>query len=103
MIPVIGTQKLGPQARMMSEITMRQTRGDACCYNRRHSEPGAFSGTSKWEIQDEKVEERAHGWHQLVGNFALYVPGWFTLPRLYAPLEPILNKTWRWNDIVRAK
>ena len=25
--------------------------------------------------------------------------GWFTLPRLYAPLEPILNKTWRWNDI----
>ena len=29
--------------------------------------------------------------------------GWFTLPRLYAPLEPILNKTWRWNDIVRAK
>ncbi len=25
--------------------------------------------------------------------------GWFTLPRLYAPLEPILDKTWRWNDI----
>ena len=149
----------------------------------------------------EEVEERAHGWHQLVGNFALYVPtepgtgqfgmaayqdkngnyligsntyrlrvpanvpvkqfwqfpvyevatrsmidtdqqrstlsstddlkknddgsvdlyfgpvapegfernwiktkpdeGWFSLPRLYAPLEPILNKTWRWNDIER--
>jgi hypothetical protein len=29
--------------------------------------------------------------------------GWFTLPRLYAPLEPILNKTWRWNDIERVK
>ena len=27
--------------------------------------------------------------------------GWFTLPRLYAPLEPILDKTWRWNDIER--
>jgi len=25
--------------------------------------------------------------------------GWFTMPRLYAPLEPILDKTWRWNDI----
>jgi hypothetical protein len=24
--------------------------------------------------------------------------GWFTLPRLYAPLEPILDKTWRWSD-----
>jgi hypothetical protein len=29
--------------------------------------------------------------------------GWFTLPRLYAPLEPILNKTWRWNDIERIE
>lgn len=29
--------------------------------------------------------------------------GWFTLPRLYAPLEPILDKTWRWNDIERVK
>jgi hypothetical protein len=25
--------------------------------------------------------------------------GWLTLPRLYGPLEPILDKTWRWNDI----
>ena len=25
------------------------------------------------------------------------------LPRLYAPLEPILNKTWRWNDIERIE
>lgn len=25
--------------------------------------------------------------------------GWFTMPRLYAPLEPILDKTWRLNDI----
>ena len=25
--------------------------------------------------------------------------GWFTLPRLYAPEQPILDKTWRWNDI----
>jgi hypothetical protein len=29
--------------------------------------------------------------------------GWFTLPRLYAPLEPILDKTWRWNDIEKIK
>jgi hypothetical protein len=29
--------------------------------------------------------------------------GWFTLPRLYAPLEPILDKTWRWNDIERIE
>ncbi len=29
--------------------------------------------------------------------------GWFTLPRLYAPLEPILDKTWRWNDIELVK
>lgn len=29
--------------------------------------------------------------------------GWFTLPRLYAPLAPILNKTWRWNDIERVE
>ncbi len=28
--------------------------------------------------------------------------GWFTLPRLYAPLEPILDKTWQWNDIERV-
>lgn len=27
---------------------------------------------------------------------------WFTLPRLYAPLEPILDKTWRWNDIEKV-
>ena len=29
--------------------------------------------------------------------------GWFTLPRLYSPLKPILDKTWRWNDIERLK
>ena len=29
--------------------------------------------------------------------------GWFTLPRLYAPLKPILDKTWRWNDIERIE
>jgi hypothetical protein len=29
--------------------------------------------------------------------------GWFILPRLYAPLEPILNKTWRWNDFEKIK
>ncbi len=29
--------------------------------------------------------------------------GWFALPRLYAPLEPILDKTWRWNDIERIQ
>ncbi len=37
-------------------------------------------------------------------NWIKTIPGegWFTLPRLYAPLEPILNKTWRWNDIERV-
>jgi len=29
--------------------------------------------------------------------------GWFVLLRLYGPLEPILNKTWRPNDIERVK
>ena len=34
-------------------------------------------------------------------NWVRTIPGegWFTLPRLYAPLQPILDKTWRWNDI----
>ncbi len=34
-------------------------------------------------------------------NWVKTIPGegWFTLPRLYAPMEPILDKTWRWNDI----
>ena len=27
--------------------------------------------------------------------------GWFSIPCLYAPLEPILDKTWRWNEIER--
>ncbi len=33
-------------------------------------------------------------------NWVKTIPneGWFTLPRLYGPLEPILDKTWRWND-----
>ena len=29
--------------------------------------------------------------------------GWFTLMRLYGPLEPILEKTWKPDDIVRVK
>jgi hypothetical protein len=38
-------------------------------------------------------------------NWVKTIPGegWFTLPRLYAPLEPILDKTWRWNDIEKIK
>ena len=36
-------------------------------------------------------------------NWIKTIPGegWFTLPRLYSPLEPILDKTWEWNDIER--
>ncbi len=29
--------------------------------------------------------------------------GWFTLPRLYGPLEPILDQSWRWNDFERVE
>lgn len=37
-------------------------------------------------------------------NWIKTIPGegWFTLPRLYGPLQPILDKTWRWNDIERT-
>jgi hypothetical protein len=181
-----------------------RNRQDAKVYdNRQYGDP--FFNRSSVFFQDsyEEVEERAGGWHQLVGNFASYIPdkpgtggfylsgyrdsdgnmlmgsntyrlrvqadvpvkqfwqipvyeaatrslintdqkrstlsgtddlrknddgsvdlyfgpeapegykqnwiktipgeGWFTLPRLYAPLEPILNKTWRWNDIDLVK
>jgi hypothetical protein len=37
-------------------------------------------------------------WVQTIPN-----EGWFSLPRLYAPLEPILTQEWRWNDIERVK
>jgi hypothetical protein len=38
-------------------------------------------------------------------NWVQTIPGegWFTLPRLYAPLEPILDRTWRWNDIEQVE
>ncbi len=29
--------------------------------------------------------------------------GWFSLLRLYAPEQPILDKTWRWNDFEKVK
>ena len=34
---------------------MLDTGGGACCYNRRHSEPGAGSGTPKWEMSGESA------------------------------------------------
>ena len=38
-------------------------------------------------------------------NWIQTIPGegWFSLLRLYAPLEPILTREWRWNDIERVK
>jgi hypothetical protein len=38
-------------------------------------------------------------------NWIKIKPGedWFTMPWLYGPLEPILNKTWRLNDIEKIK
>ncbi len=38
-------------------------------------------------------------------NWVKTIPneGWFTLPRLYGPLEPILDKSWRWNDFEKVK
>jgi len=38
-------------------------------------------------------------------NWIKTIPGegWFTLPRLFGPLEPVLDKTWRWNDIEKIK
>ena len=38
-------------------------------------------------------------------NWVQTIPGegWFSVPRLYAPLEPILDKTWRWNDFEKVK
>ena len=181
-----------------------RNRQDGLIYDNRQYEGYVFNRSSVF-YQDnyEEVEERAGGWHQLVGNFATYTPalpgtgqfgmsnyrdkdgnaligshtyrlrvpadvpvkqfwqipvyevatrsmidtdqkksalsstqdlqknvdgsvdlyfgpeapegyeknwiktipgeGWFTLPRLYAPLEPILDKTWRWNDIERIE
>jgi hypothetical protein len=29
--------------------------------------------------------------------------GWFIGARLYGPLEAVLNRTWRWNDVERVK
>ena len=29
--------------------------------------------------------------------------GWFSLPRLYGPLEPILDQSWRCNDFERVE
>jgi hypothetical protein len=36
-------------------------------------------------------------------NWIQTIPGegWFTLPRLYGPLKPATDKTWRWNDFER--
>ncbi len=181
-----------------------RNRQDGLIYDNRQYENYVFNRSSVF-YQDnyEEVEERAGGWHQLVGNFATYTPalpgtgqfgmsnyrdkdgnaligshtyrlrvpakvpvkqfwqipvyevvtrsmidtdqkrstlsstddlkkngdgsvdlycgpeapkdfeknwiktkpgeGWFTLLRLYAPLEPILDKTWRWNDIEKVK
>ncbi len=38
-------------------------------------------------------------------NWLQTIPGegWFTLPRLYGPLEPILDQTWRWNDFEKVR
>ena len=38
-------------------------------------------------------------------NWVKTIPGqgWFTLPRLYGALQPVLDKTWRWNDIEKIK
>jgi len=38
-------------------------------------------------------------------NWVQTIPGkaWFTILRLYGPLEPWFNKTWRPDDIRRVK
>ena len=45
------------------------------------------------------------GVHVPAQNWLQTIPGegWFTLPRLYGPLEPILEKKWRWNDFEKVK
>jgi hypothetical protein len=182
-----------------------KNRQDGLIYDNRQYDNWAFNRDPTFYQENyEEVEERAGGWHQLVGNFALYVPakpgtgqfgmalyndkdgnsllggntyhlhvpadvpiaqfwqipiysvstrsmintdqkkavlsstgdielnedgsvdlyfgpelpegvskknwiktvpgeGWFIIPRLYAPLEPILDKTWRWNDFEKVK
>jgi hypothetical protein len=69
---------------------------------------GTLSGTDDLKKNDDgSVDlyfgpEAPEGFEQ---NWIKTKPGegWFTLPRLYGPLEPILDKTWRWNDIEKLK
>ena len=43
-------------------------------------------------------EGREQNWIQTIPG-----EGWFVLLRLYGPLEPILEKTWKPHDIERVK
>jgi hypothetical protein len=38
------------------------------------------------------------------GNFILTLPdrGWFVILRLYSPLEPFFNKTWKPSEIEKV-
>jgi hypothetical protein len=62
-------------------------------------------GMKAWMMWAEKCGDRLVDFGTPLANGLKLDPGegWFTLLRLYAPLEPILDMTWRWNDIEKIE
>jgi hypothetical protein len=62
-------------------------------------------GMKAWMMWAEKCGDRLVDFGTPLANGLKLDPGegWFTLLRLYAPLEPIFDKTWRWNDIEKIE
>ena len=84
----------GNQARSMLDTPQRYPRAGSQSYPSPAAEPNADGSTTVY-FAPERPDGVARG------NWIQTLPGrgWFVLLRLYGPLEPFFDKTWRPSEI----
>ncbi len=83
--------------RSMLDTPQRYPRAGSQSYPSPAAEPNTDGSTTVWFAPEQPKGVGRGNWIQTVPG-----KGWFTILRLYSPLEPFFDKSWRIGEIERA-
>jgi len=86
------------QTRSMLDTPQRYPRAGSQSYPSPAAEPNADGSTTVYFSPNQPPDVKRGNWIQTMPG-----KGWFTILRLYSPLEPFFSKQWRPSEIEQAK
>ena len=82
------------QTRSMLDTPQRYPRAGSQSYPSPAAEPNANGSTTVYFNPSQPVDVKRGNWIQTISG-----KGWFTILRLYSPLESFFDKSWRPSEI----